>query len=63
VTRRTTFGKDFFSARHDGGIGSDVSLSTGRIGQMKWLKPAEKGGDICQSLFRRAPKNGMFARL
>jgi hypothetical protein len=28
---------------------------------MERLKPAKKGGDICQTLFCRAPENGMLA--
>ena len=63
VTRRAAFGENFFSAGHRGGICGDVGLSTGSIGEMKWLKPTEKGGDICQTLFGRAPENGMLPRV
>ena len=30
---------------------------------MERFEPAEKGGDICQTLFGGAPENGMFARI
>ena len=42
----------------------DVRLSARRVDEVKWLETAEKGGDICQTLFSgRAQKNGMFARV
>ena len=61
MTRRAAFGKNFFSARHHRGIRGDISLSTRCIGEMERLKPAKKSGDICQTLFGRAPENGMLA--
>src|SRR4029077_4335390 len=55
MTRRAAFSKNFLSARHYRGIRGDVSLSIGRIGEMERLKPAKKGGDVCQTLFGCAP--------
>src|SRR4029077_19166088 len=63
ATDCAAFGKNFFSARHHSSVCSDVSLPAGRSGEINWLKPAEKGGDICQTLFGRAPENGMLPRI
>src|SRR5262245_28274746 len=63
MTRRAAFSENFSSARHHGSIRGDVSLSARHVSEVKWLKRAEKGGDICQTLFGRAPENRMLLRI
>src|SRR2546422_4483891 len=63
MTSGTTFGENFFPARHRGLVRRDVSPASGRIGKMKRLKLAEKCGDVCETFLGRSPENRMLPRV
>src|SRR5437667_2445893 len=63
MTSRTTLCENFFSPRHHRCIARDVSLATGRVGEMKWFQATEECCNVPQALFRCAPEDRMFPRI
>ena len=54
------FSEDDLAARHYCFVLGDIVAAAGRILKVKWLEPAEEGGDVIKALLGSAPEDGIF---